>query len=149
MTEDFPARQPKGVPTGGQFAATAHGEPGIALNNPITDPFAHLAGLNRARAQADYAQTISAEAAAAYVDHLSDKLLAINPDFTRLNVGRKYDIDYGLTFTIESVEDKDGNYGDVDLEHLQEETFHDAYLDQHVAYDDTRNECYIRLSPRS
>ncbi|QOT19334.1 hypothetical protein [Paenarthrobacter sp. YJN-5] len=149
MTEDLTARQPKGVPTGGQFAATTHTEPDIALNNPITDPFAHLTGLDRARAQAEYAQTISAEAAAAYVDHLSDKLLAINPDFTRLNVGRKHDIEYGLTFTLESVEDRDGNYGDVDLEDLQDEIFHDAYLYQHVAYDDASDECFINLSPRS
>nr|WP_139187262.1 hypothetical protein [Pseudarthrobacter chlorophenolicus] len=30
----FAARQPKGVPTGGQFAATAHAEPALALARP-------------------------------------------------------------------------------------------------------------------
>jgi hypothetical protein len=33
MTTD-PARQPKGIPTGGQFAATNHTEPGISLDSP-------------------------------------------------------------------------------------------------------------------
>jgi hypothetical protein len=28
-------RQPEGVPTGGQFAATAHAEPGIILTSPV------------------------------------------------------------------------------------------------------------------
>lgn len=116
---------------------------------PLMDPFAHLTGMDRARAQAEYAHTISAQAAAAYVDHLSEKLLAINPDFTRLNVDREHDIEYGLTFVLESVEDKDGNYADVDLGRIQDETFHDAFLDPHVAYDDASGECFIDLSPRA
>ncbi|MBG0738837.1 hypothetical protein IV500_05305 [Paeniglutamicibacter antarcticus] len=36
MTTDNEARQPKGVPSGGQFAATAHAEPAIALAGSIS-----------------------------------------------------------------------------------------------------------------
>lgn len=31
-----PKRQPEGIPTGGQFAATAHAEPGVSLQEPAT-----------------------------------------------------------------------------------------------------------------
>lgn len=34
MTTDITARQPKGIPTGGQFAATAHAEPDVSLAAP-------------------------------------------------------------------------------------------------------------------
>jgi hypothetical protein len=38
MTTDITARQPKGIPVGGQFAATAHSEPAVALAQKVT-PF--------------------------------------------------------------------------------------------------------------
>jgi hypothetical protein len=34
MTTDHAARQPKGIPAGGQFAATAHAEPELSLTAP-------------------------------------------------------------------------------------------------------------------
>ncbi|WP_427019379.1 DUF7007 domain-containing protein (plasmid) [Pseudarthrobacter sp. P1] len=37
MTENMPARQPKGVTVGGQFAATAHAEPELTLHTPEQD----------------------------------------------------------------------------------------------------------------
>ncbi|WP_139187313.1 hypothetical protein [Pseudarthrobacter chlorophenolicus] len=38
MSADISARQPKGIPAGGQFAATVHGEPAVALpaQPPVT-----------------------------------------------------------------------------------------------------------------
>ncbi|WP_026551371.1 hypothetical protein [Arthrobacter sp. H20] len=36
MTEN-PARQPKGIPVGGQFSATSHGEPDLQLEAPAID----------------------------------------------------------------------------------------------------------------
>lgn len=36
MTTDTAARQPKGIPAGGQFAATSHAEPDVALAAPPT-----------------------------------------------------------------------------------------------------------------
>ncbi|MHA7294984.1 DUF2958 domain-containing protein [Arthrobacter sp. HLT1-21] len=36
MTEN-PARQPRGIPVGGQFSATSHGEPDIQLQAPAID----------------------------------------------------------------------------------------------------------------
>jgi hypothetical protein len=110
------------------------------------DPFAHLSGMEKARAQADYAQQISAEAVTAYIDDLSAKLLASNPDFVRINVGRKTDAEYGTTFVLESVEDRDGNVGDVDLEALQGELFHDHYLDRYVSFEEESGDLYIDLS---
>lgn len=36
MSTDTSVRQPKGIPAGGQFAATSHGEPSVAL--PVQEP---------------------------------------------------------------------------------------------------------------
>ncbi|XAS69261.1 hypothetical protein V3C33_08430 [Micrococcaceae bacterium Sec5.7] len=39
MTTDTAARQPKGIPVGGQFAATAHAEPTVGLTDQgVTSP---------------------------------------------------------------------------------------------------------------
>jgi hypothetical protein len=37
MTSDIISRQPKGIPVGGQFAATEHGEPAFTLASPPRD----------------------------------------------------------------------------------------------------------------
>jgi hypothetical protein len=37
MTTDTTARQPKGIPVGGQFAATTHTEPDVALPRPVIE----------------------------------------------------------------------------------------------------------------
>ena len=43
---EFQSRQPKGVPIGGQFAATARGETGTALGGPATGPTDHVHALS-------------------------------------------------------------------------------------------------------
>ncbi|MDO5863413.1 MULTISPECIES: hypothetical protein [Paenarthrobacter] len=37
MTENIINRQPQGIPTGGQFAPTAHAEPEVALAAPAPE----------------------------------------------------------------------------------------------------------------
>jgi hypothetical protein len=146
MTSDTTARQPKGVPVGGQFAATAHAEPELSLA-PSSDPFAHLTGMDRARAQSEYAQQLNREATAAYVEDLSEKMLAINPEFARIYVNRNADVETGLTFTLDHVEDIHGNYGDADLMALENHGFQDIHLDSHVDYDEKADRLYINLDP--
>ena len=112
-----------------------------------TDPFAHLTGMERARAQSEHAAELNREATASYVQHISAKLLAINPDFGRLYVSRKADVESGLTFTLDRVEDIHRNVGDVDLSELEEYGFQDIHLDPFVDYDDATGDLYINLDP--
>lgn len=114
---------------------------------PSNDPFAHLSGMDRARAQSAYAQQINAEATDAYVKDLSTKLLAINPEFGRLYVNRNADVESGLTFNLDHVEDIHGNYGDVDLMALEDHGFQDIHLDGHVDYDEKTDRLYISINP--
>ncbi|ACL41955.1 hypothetical protein Achl_4004 (plasmid) [Pseudarthrobacter chlorophenolicus A6] len=114
---------------------------------PLTDPFAHLTGMDRARAQSEFAQQLNREATAAYVEDLSAKLLAINPEFSRLYVNRNADVETGLTFTLDHVEDIHGNHGDVDLMELQDHGFQDIHLDPHVDYQEAGDRLYINLDP--
>lgn len=104
----------------------------------VADPFDHLTGMEKARAQADFARKLNDEAAYAYVQDLSGKLLAINPEFSRLYVNRKTDVEYGLTFALDRVEDIHGNVGEVDLAFLEDESFQDIYLDPYVTCDENR-----------
>jgi hypothetical protein len=114
---------------------------------PSNDPFAHLSGMDRASAQSAYAQKINTEATTAYVQDLSAKLLAANPDFARLYVNRNADVESGLTFTLDHVEDIHGNYGDGDLMALEDHSFQDIHLDGHVDYDEKTDRLYINLDP--
>lgn len=114
---------------------------------PSVDPFAHLTGLEKARAQSTYAQELNREATSAYVQDISAKLLAINPDFGRLYVNRKADVESGLTFTLDRVEDIHRNVGDVDLSELEEHGFQDIHLDPFVDYDETTGDLYINIDP--
>lgn len=118
-----------------------------AMPSPASDPFAHLTGMDRARAQSEYAQQLNREATSAYVQDLSAKLLAINPDFGRLYVNRKADVETGLTFTLDRVEDIHRNVGDVDLTELEDHGFQDIHLDPFVDYDDPTGDLYINLDP--
>jgi hypothetical protein len=114
---------------------------------PSADPFAHLHGLDRARAQAAYANEISREATAAYVDDLSAKLLAINPKFGRLYVNRKADVEGGLTFTLDRVEDIHRNVSELDLAVFEDTTFQDVHFDAHVDWDEATGDLYINIDP--
>lgn len=118
-----------------------------ASPEPSADPFAHLTGMDRARAQSEYAQELNREATAAYVQNISEKLFAINPDFGRLYVKRNADVETGLTFTLDRVEDIHGDVGDVDLSELQEYGFQDIHLDPFVDYDETKHDLYINIDP--
>lgn len=109
--------------------------------------FGHLSGMEKATAQADYAQSLNREAASAYVEDLSAKILTVNPDAARLYVNRKADVEYGLTFSLDRVEDKYGNFVDIDLTALEQDTFQDVHLDAHVDSDDSADQLYINLDP--
>ncbi|MET4144184.1 hypothetical protein [Arthrobacter sp. UYCo732] len=112
---------------------------------PSSDPFAHLTGMDRARAQNAYAQQINTEAVDAYVEDLSARLLAINPDFAKVYVNRKADVESGLTFTLNRVEDVHGNYGDVNLFAMEDYGFQDIHLDRHVEHREDTDELYIDI----
>ncbi|GAA4034588.1 hypothetical protein GCM10023063_18380 [Arthrobacter methylotrophus] len=114
---------------------------------PSNDPFAHLTGMDRAKAQSAYAQEINREATDAYVKDLSKKLLAINPEFARLYVNRNADVESGLTFNLDHVEDIHRNHGDGDLMALENHDFQDIHLDGHVDYDEKTDRLYINLDP--
>lgn len=122
-------------------------EPEGGLAQDPNDPFAHLTGMDKARAQIDFARQINADAVSAFVDDLSAKLLAINPEFGRLYVTRNTDVEYGTTFRLARVEDIHGNVADVDLYSLTDDDFQDSYLDRHTDYDESRDESYINLEP--
>lgn len=138
-------RQPEGIPIGGQFAATPHAEPPLSL--PSADPFAYLSGIEKAKAQLGYAAELKREATATYVQDLSQRLLAINPDFGRLYVKRNSNMEEGLTFDLDRVEDIHGNVGDVDLSEFEEHSFQDIGLDGYVDYDETSRDLYINIEP--
>lgn len=114
---------------------------------PLLDPFAHLTGMEKARAQGAYARTINGEAAAAYVDDISAKVLAINPDAARLYFNRKADVESGLTFNMDRVEDVHRNVVNVDLSAIEDTTFQDQYLDGLLDYDESNDGLYINLDP--
>jgi hypothetical protein len=114
---------------------------------PLLDPFAHLEGMDKARAQSAYAQKINSEATGAYVKDISEKLLAINPEFGRLYVNRNADVESGLTFTLDHVEDIHRNVGDVDLSEMEDHNFQDIHLDGHVDYDEATDRLYINIDP--
>jgi hypothetical protein len=119
---------------------------GQAAASLDSDPFAHLSGMEKAARQSEYAQTINHEATAAYVEDLSEKIRAVNPDAARLYVNRKTDVEYGLTFSLDRVEDVQRNYVDVDLMDLEQHAFQDIHLDTHVDYEDATGQLYIHLN---
>lgn len=77
MTTESTARQPKGIPAGGQFAATVHSEPGLAL----AAPEANLAFT------ADFADDLIPDHQAA-LDHWRGRLTAagVTGEFTVLSL---------------------------------------------------------------
>lgn len=114
------------------------------------DQFAHMSGMDKARAESGYAQDLNNRAVDAYVQDLSGKLLAINPDAARVYVKRTTDVEYGLAFSLDRVEDKYGNHVYVDLAPLQDESFQDVHFDRHVDYDETQDEAnglYVNVDP--
>jgi hypothetical protein len=120
---------------------------GLSTPEPLLDPFAHLAGMDKARAQGAYARTISSEAASAYVTDISAKIMAANPDAARLYFNRKTDVESGLTFDMDRVEDVHRNALDVDLSAIEDTTFQDAFLDGHLDFDEPTDELYLNLDP--
>lgn len=114
---------------------------------PSADSFAHLSGLDKAKAQAAQAAELKQEATATYVKDLSAKLQAINLDFGRLYVKRNSNLEEGLTFNLDRVEDIHGNVGDVDLSEFEEHSFQDIGLDPYVDYDETSGDLYINIDP--
>jgi hypothetical protein len=114
---------------------------------PATDPFAHLTGMDKANAQVEYARKVNTEAAETYVKHLTSEILVAHPNAARINVSRKVDVEYGHHFKLLNVINADGDELDVDLGALQDEGFHDIYLDPHTDYDESDDQLYIDLIP--
>jgi hypothetical protein len=114
-----------------------------------SDPFAHLTGMDKIKAQGAYAREMSSEAAAAYVVHLASEIRAAHPDAARINVSRVVDVEFGHHFTLESVTSADGDVLDVDLDALQDKDFHYIFLDPHTGYDSSADRLYIDLIPAS
>jgi hypothetical protein len=112
---------------------------------PLLDPFAHLTGMDKARAQGTFARQINDEAASAYVADISGKLLAANPDAARLYFNRKADVESGLTFDMDRVEDSHRNAVDIDLSAFEDTTFQDGHLDGHLDYDESNDGLYLNL----
>lgn len=113
------------------------------------DPFAHLTGMAKAKAQAEYAQQASAEAAQAYVQHLTSEILVSQPNAARLLVSRDIDPEFGHIFELKGVINADGDRLDVDLNAIQDADFHDIHFDRHVGCDDASGQLYIDLIPAS
>lgn len=126
------------LPHGAQFAKPAE---------ESADPFAHLTGMDKARAQGTLARELSSEAAAAYVEDISAKLLAANPASARLYFNRRADVESGLTFDMDRVEDMHRNAVDVDLSGIEDTTFQDEFLDGHLDHDEKNDELYLNLDP--
>lgn len=114
---------------------------------PGGDRFAGLTGMERARAQATYSNELSREATATYVADLSAKLLAINPNFGRVYVNRKADVDGGLSFTLDRVEDIHRNVSNIDLSAFEDTTFQDVHFDAHVDWDEKTEGLYVNIDP--
>lgn len=120
-------------------------EPEGGLAQDPSDPFAHLTGMDKARAQGDFARELSAAAASSYVEDISAKLLAANPASARLYFNRKTDAEYGLTFDMDRVEDVHRNAVDIDLKAIEDTTFQDGFLDGHLDYDEKNDGVYLAL----
>lgn len=118
-------------------------------NRPVldTDPFAHLQGMERARAELSHGDSLQAKAVNSYVNSLRSAILAEAPTAKRIVVDRSADVESGLTFRLSYVEDGDSRYVDSGLQDLQEYSFQDIYLDPHVDYDETTGDLYIDLDP--
>lgn len=112
-----------------------------------SDPFAHLEGLERSRAEHRHGDALQTKAVQGYVNNLRSAILAQAPTATRLVVDRSADVESGLTFRLSYAEDGEGRYVEADLQTLQEYSFQDIYLDPYVEYDEATQDLYIDLQP--
>lgn len=110
-----------------------------------SDPFAHLQGIERSRAEQSHGDALQTKAVQGYVQNLRTSILAAAPTATRIIVDRSADVESGLTFRLSYVEDSEGRYVDAGLHDLQETSFQDIYLDPHVQYDEATHDLYIDL----
>jgi hypothetical protein len=109
------------------------------------DPFAHLQGIERSRAEHSHGDDLRSKAVQGYVQNLRDVILGEAPTAQRIVVDRSADVESGLTHRLSYVEDADGHYVDADLQTLQDHNFQDIYLDPHVQYDEATGALYIDL----
>lgn len=110
-----------------------------------SDPFAHLHGIERCRAELTHGDALQAKAVQGYVQNLRTAILSEAPTATRIVVDRSADVESGLTFRLSYVEDADGRYVDSDLQTLQDHSFQGMHLDPHVEHDDATGVLYIDL----
>lgn len=110
-----------------------------------SDPFGHLQGIERSRAESKYGDTLQDKAVQGYVQHLRTAILAEAPTAKRIVVDRSADVEAGLTFRLSYVEDAIGHYVDSDLQTLQDHNLQGIHLDPHVEHDDATSVLYIDL----
>lgn len=110
-----------------------------------SDPFAHLQGMDRSRAELNHGDALQTKAVQGYVQNLRAEILSTAPTAKRIVVDRSADVESGLTFRLSYVEDGDGHYVDAGLQELQEYRFQDIYLDPHVDYDEANGDLYINI----
>ena len=121
-------------------------EPEGGLAQDPRDPFAHLTGMDKARAQGAFARELNNAAAAVYVEDVTAKVLTANPAAASVFFSRKTDSIDGASFVMDRVEDADGKHLDVDLSSIEDHTFQDQFLDGHLEFDESDDEFFLTLS---
>lgn len=112
------------------------------------DPFAHLQGMERSRAEHSHGDELRSKAVQGYVQNLRTEILAAAPTAKRIVVDRGADVESGLTHRLSYVEDANGHYVDADLQGLQDHKFQDIYLDPYVEHEEGSDDIfYIDLQP--
>lgn len=134
-----------GVPTGGQFTTTTKPEAPLQLAAFI-DPTGHLAGMDRARAQACLGLELGTEAAHCYHQLLGDAARAANPKADRVYVSKKVDPEFGVVLKCSSLGDRDGNDLNSDSFVFPDRDFDEDYLDAYTEWDEDSQELYINLN---
>lgn len=110
MTET--ARQPPGIPAGGQFAPTAHAEPGISLTSTAVTPAVQKELLGALSEKRQELHQLQSEMDLMNVDAAIGSVRRYFPDAARLHVDRAR---HGWTgapldsFEAKSIRDRDGN----------------------------------------
>lgn len=122
-------------------------EPEGGLAQDPSDPFAHLTGMDKARAQGELAQKLNEAAAEAYAEDVKAKVLAAAPTAASVFFDRHTDSIEGASFTMGRVEDADGNPLDVDLATIEDSTFQDRFLDGQLEYVEDDDEFYLAVRP--
>jgi hypothetical protein len=107
-----PNRQPQGIPTGGQFAATTHAEPEMALDSKTATPAAQKALLDALFEKRQEIHRLQGEMDLMNLDAAIGSVRRHFPEATRLHVGRArhgWTGDFLDEYAPKSLRDADGN----------------------------------------